>query len=38
MASLVERVKARIEDVRQRRPLLDHVVRMQEHYGEVKAG
>lgn len=38
MASLVDRVKARIEDVRQRRPLIDHLVRMQEHYGEVKAG
>lgn len=38
MPALVERVKARIEDVRQRRPLIDHLVRMQEHYGEVKAG
>ncbi|MGB0099225.1 MAG: YihY/virulence factor BrkB family protein [Nocardioides sp.] len=37
MASFKERVTARIEDVRQRRPLVDHVVRMQEHYGAVKA-
>lgn len=27
----------RLEDVRRRRPAIDHVVRMQEHYGEVKA-
>lgn len=38
MASLVERVRARVEDVRQRRPFIDHLVRMQERYGEVKAG
>jgi membrane protein len=38
MAALVERVRARIDDVRRRRPLLDHLVRMQEHYGKVKAG
>lgn len=38
MASLVGRVKARVEDVRHRRPFIDHLVRMQEHYGEVKAG
>jgi membrane protein len=34
VASLQERVA----EVRQRRPLVDHAVRMQEHYGEVKAG
>lgn len=38
MTSLVERTKARVQEVRRRRPLVDHVVRMQEHYGEVKAG
>jgi membrane protein len=38
MAALVERAKARVEDVRRRRPLLDHLVRMQEHYSAVKAG
>lgn len=31
-------IKERIAEVRERRPLVDHVVRMQEHYGEVKAG
>ena len=30
-------IKARIAEVRERRPLVDHLVRMQEHYGEVKA-
>lgn len=29
-------VKARIHEVREHRPLLDHVVRMVEHYGHVK--
>ena len=29
-------VKERIEEVRRRRPFLDHVVRMVEHYGDVK--
>jgi membrane protein len=28
----------RLADLRRRRPLVDHVVRMQEHYGAVKAG
>ena len=36
--SLQERAAARVEEVRRRRPLVDHVVRMQEHYGAVKAG
>jgi membrane protein len=34
----LERVRRRIDEVRRRRPLVDHVVRMQEHYGQVKAG
>jgi membrane protein len=38
MAPLGERVAARVDDVRRRRPLVDHLVRMQEHYGAVKAG
>jgi membrane protein len=38
MASLTERALARVSDLRQRRPLVDHVVRMQAHYGGVKAG
>jgi len=38
MASLQERVGARVQAVRTRRPLIDHLVRMQEHYGAVKAG
>lgn len=31
-------ITARVRDVRARRPLIDHLVRMQEHYGAVKAG
>ena len=31
-------VKQRLVDARERRPWLDHVLRMQEHYGTVKAG
>ena len=31
-------VKERIAAVRERRPFVDHLVRMQEHYGSVKAG
>jgi membrane protein len=31
-------VKERLAAVRERRPLIDHAVRMQEHYGSVKAG
>jgi membrane protein len=38
MASLKERVATRISRIRERRPVVDHVVRMQEHYGAVKAG
>ncbi|MCY7395861.1 MAG: YihY/virulence factor BrkB family protein [Nocardioides sp.] len=37
MASLKERVLARVEQVRERRPFVDHLVRMQVHYGAVKA-
>lgn len=38
MASLKERLSARLTRVRERRPLVDHAVRMQQHYGAVKAG
>jgi membrane protein len=38
MASLQERVLARVSALRQRRPLVDHAVRMQAHYSGVKAG
>ncbi|MGZ6733731.1 MAG: YihY/virulence factor BrkB family protein, partial [Nocardioides sp.] len=37
MPSLKERVSARIEEIRAERPWVDHVVRMQEHYGKVGA-
>lgn len=37
MASLKERVSARIAEIRARRPWFDHLVRMQEHYGRVGA-
>jgi membrane protein len=33
---IVERVKTKVAEVRDRSPLVDHVVRMQEHFGEVK--
>ncbi len=33
--SILSGVKARIHEVRQRRPFVDHVVRMVEHYGKV---
>jgi len=33
---LVERVKAKVADLRRRHRVVDHVVRMQEHYGEVQ--
>ncbi len=36
MASLKERLTARVTAVRRRRPFVDHLVRMQEHYGAVK--
>jgi membrane protein len=35
--AFVDRLKGRINEVRQRRPAVDHVLRMQEHYGETKA-
>lgn len=38
MPSAKERAGARVADVRARRPLVDHAVRTQEHYGAVKAG
>src|ERR1700712_552806 len=38
MPSLKDRVTGWVAEARQRRPLLDHAVRMQEHYGSVKAG
>lgn len=34
--SLISNVKARVSAVRERRPLVDHFVRMIEHYGHVK--
>ena len=36
MPSLTERATARVEEVRQRRPFVDHLVRMVAHYGDVK--
>jgi membrane protein len=38
MASLKDRVSARVREVRERRPVLDHAIRTQEQYGDVKAG
>jgi membrane protein len=38
MASLKERLSDRLTRLRERRPLVDHVLRMQEHYSAVKAG
>jgi membrane protein len=35
MASPLERVKAAVERARRRSPLVDHVIRMQQHYGRV---
>jgi len=37
LASLKDRISARISEVRARRPSVDHLVRMQEHYGSVGA-
>jgi membrane protein len=34
--SIVDKVKQRVADTRERRPLLDHVVRTVEHYGSAK--
>ncbi|MGH3362236.1 MAG: YihY/virulence factor BrkB family protein [Nocardioides sp.] len=36
MASLKERITARVAEVRMRRPLVDHLLRMLDHYGDVK--
>ena len=36
MASLKERLTRRVEELRERRPLVDHLVRMVGHYGNVK--
>jgi membrane protein len=38
MPAFVDRVKRRVHEVRKDRPAVDHVLRMQEHYGETKAG
>jgi membrane protein len=38
MAPVKERAGALVAEVRTRRPLVDHLVRMQEHYSTVKAG
>ncbi len=35
MASLKERLTSKVAAVRRRRPVIDHVVRMQQHYGKV---
>ena len=37
MPSVKERFTGWVERVRERRPFVDHLVRMQEHYGSVKA-
>lgn len=36
MPSMVDRIKRRVTEARERRPLLDHVVRTVEHYGAAK--
>ncbi|GEP35719.1 hypothetical protein NSZ01_34870 [Nocardioides szechwanensis] len=38
MASRKVRLSARLTRLRERRPLVDHALRMQQHYGAVKAG
>lgn len=38
MASLKERLSAKLAELRKRRPVVDHVVRMQQHYGAVDGG
>ncbi len=38
MASFKERLTRRVTRLRERRPVVDHVVRMQQHYGAVKSG
>ena len=37
MPAIVDRVKARVAEVRKHRPAVDHTLRMQEHYGSSKA-
>lgn len=37
MPAITERITSTVADVRRRRPLVDHLVLMQEHYGSVKA-
>ncbi|MDT0201980.1 YhjD/YihY/BrkB family envelope integrity protein [Nocardioides sp. AE5] len=36
MASLKERLTGKVSELRARRPFFDHLVRMQEHFGQVK--
>lgn len=38
MAGVVDRVRHRIDELREHHPVLDHVVRTQAHYGEAKGG
>ncbi len=38
MPAFVDRIKARVHEVREDRPAVDHVLRMQAHYGGTKAG
>jgi membrane protein len=38
VASLKERLTARVEELRTRRPVVDHLVRTVQHYGDVKGG
>lgn len=38
MTSLKARLVAGLEELRRRRPVVDHAVRMQQHYGKVDAG
>ncbi|WP_182524395.1 YihY/virulence factor BrkB family protein [Nocardioides dongkuii] len=37
MPAIIDRVTTKVDDVRRRRPWVDHVVLMQEHFGSVKA-
>jgi membrane protein len=38
MASLKQRVTSRVHELRARHPHVDHAVKMQQHYGDTKAG
>jgi membrane protein len=38
MPPVTQRIGVRVSELRARRPFVDHLVRMQEHYGAVKAG